>query len=79
MSCAYESDTSFLLIKLQNYKATYNRHQTKCAMISSAEHRERDLQTKIAIYLGLSAKLRGSENNKILYIGKNRVSGSRKE
>ena len=32
-------------------------------VISTTEHREPDLQTKIAIYLGLPTRLRGSENN----------------
>jgi hypothetical protein len=34
-------------------------------MISTKEHREPDLQTKAAIYLGLARSLRGYENKRL--------------
>jgi hypothetical protein len=35
-------------------------------LISTTELRESDLQTKIAIYLGLPTRLRGSKNNNFI-------------
>ncbi len=40
--------------------------QTQWGMISTTEHREQDLKTKIGIYLGLPTRLRESENNNYL-------------
>ncbi len=59
------SSYTLLIVTLQQCY----RHNNAILVISTTEHRQSDLQTKIAIYLGLPVRVHGSENNNFVLLG----------